>query len=810
MAAPVWLTPAGDLGKIQEAEFYDFQLACRDPDVDVPGSVNPGITFYLQSGTLPSGLRLTRDGRCEGFPSCETFVAGVPTNVGKDVTSRFVVRAVSSDNIVDDRTFELTVVGQDDPIILTDGGLLGTYRDGDYVSHQISAIDYDPDDELTFSILSGDVPDGVSISSDGLLSGYIEPVPVIGGTPGFDNDDNGFDMFGFDFRTRSVNKNYEFTVVVTDGKSTVAETYSLFVYAGDTFTADTDILTADMSGYPLTADMTALRIPVLLTQPSDIGIVTHDNYFAFQFEGKDFDGDPIEYSFGVGDSEGFDNDSGFDSEINGFDQGDLELPPGLTIDPDTGWLYGYIPNQAATQTDYTFAVRVLKKNNNDYKSDWVFFTMTIVGDIRKIISWVTDADMGSIRVGEISTLSVKANNTLGKNLSYRFKPGSASRIPQGLRLSADGLIVGRPSFKTFMFDGGTTTFDGNSLIINETTFERIFTFTVEAYDADGDISAFRTFTITIDPGKFVPHENLWFKAYPKVSQREIWESLIQSPDDFPNEAIYRKTDYWYGIQSDIRFIATTGLNPSTATEMIATMAKNHYNKRVALGPLKKARAVRNGVVQYEVVYAEIIDREENTQRKSTSISIDFYNNHNNQWANPVLVNDTNGFTGDSDAISAGDTDQHVFYPNSFKNMNQRFLNEIGQLELESLPLWMRSKQDDGTILGFTPAVVVAYVNPGYADRIIFNINRRTDIDLKKIEFIVDRYIWDHDMSVNYDKDNDEWNETSETTFDLDDGIDEQTLFDGDGTRFLANSFLYKDEKDDGDTFLKFPQETIER
>lgn len=810
MAAPVWETEAGDLGKIQEAEFYDFQLLCRDPDVDDISSVSPGITFTLQSGSLPSGVRLTRSGKCEGYPSCETFVAGVPTNVGQDVTSRFVVRATSSDGIVDDRTFELTVVGQDDPLILTAGGLLGTYRDGDWVSHQISATDADPDDELTFSILSGTVPDGVTINSSGLLSGYIEPVPLLSGTPGFDNDDNGFDVNSFDFRTLAENKNYEFQVAVTDGKSTVAQTYSLYVYAGNTFTADTTILTADMSGYPLTADQTALRPPVLLTPSSDIGIVTHDNYFAFQFEGRDFDGDPIEYSLGVGATQGYDNDGGFDSEVNGFDQGDLELPPGLTIDSDTGWLYGYIPSQAATQTDYTFAIRVLKKNNNDYRSDWVFFTMTIVGDIRKIINWQTDNDMGTIRVGEISTLAIKATNTIGKNLSYRLKPGSTSKLPQGLRLNSDGLIVGRPSFKTMMFDGGTTTFDANSLIINETTFERIFTFTVEVYDADGDISAFRTFTITIDPGKFVSHENLWFKAYPKVSQREIWESLIQSPDDFPSEAIYRKTDYWYGIQSDIRFIATTGLNPSTATEMISAMAKNHYNKRVALGPLKKARAVRNGVVQYEVVYAEIIDREENARKKSTSLSIDFYANHNTNWSNPILVSDTNGYTGDTDIITTNDTDQHVFYPNSFKNMNQRFLNEIGQLELESLPLWMRSKQEDGTILGFTPAVVIAYVNPGYADRIIFNINRRTDIDLKKIEFIVDRYIWDNDMSVNYDKDNNEWNETTETTFDLDDGIDEQTLFDGDGTRFLANSFVYKDEKDTGDAFLKFGQETIER
>lgn len=819
MATPIWITPAGNLGKIQEAEFYDFQLLAYDPDSTDESSLTPGILFTLQSGKLPSGLRLTREGKCEGNPSCEVYVSGVPTNVGQDVTSRFVIRATSLlTGVVNDRTFELTVVGQDDPIILTESGLLGTYRDGDYVSLQILASDPDPDDELSFRVLNGTLPLGLELSTTGIISGYIRPVPTLTGTPGFDTTNVGFDINSFDFRTIAENKNYQFTVVVTDGKSYVAKKYTIFVYSGDTFRADTTELTADMTGHPLTADMRPLRTPALLTTAGSLGLVTHDNYFAYKFDGIDFDGDTLEYTIGVGSSEGYDNDNGYDTEVNGFDMGNLSLPPGLTLNSTTGWLYGYIPNQLATQTEYTFTIRVQKADDNTYRSEWKFFTITIVGDVRKVITWITDSDLGTIRVGEISTLQIETTNTLNKSVQYRLKSGSNSSLPQGLRLNPDGLIVGRPHFKTFMLDGGSTTFDKDHRIINETTFEKKFTFTVQIYDADGDINTTKAFTITLDPGKFKPYENLWVKAYPKVSQREMWNSLINSLDDFPPEKIYRKTDYWFGKQNNLRAILTAGLNPKQTHEYISSMSTNHYNKKILIGDIKKARAIKNNEVIYEVVYAEIIDREESNS-KSVSSSVNFINKHGLTWSNPIYSNDTN-ITADTDVFTSDQRDQHIFYPNSFKNMNSKIVNSIGQLEYQALPLWMRSKQESGKILGFIPCVIIAYVTPGNADQIIFNINRRTDVDLKKIEFVIDRYIYDFDMSVNYDKtyaigdgstiSTPRWNVSNETTFDLEDGFDDQTVFDVDSTTFIEGAFQYKSFQDEGDMYLKFPQMGIKK
>jgi hypothetical protein len=178
---------------------------------------------------------------------------------------------------------------------------------------------------------------------------------------------------------------------------------------------------------------------------------------------------------------GFD-EIGFD-EI-GFDRGTFALPPGLSIDPETGWLHGYIPDQGATETTYRFAVQVLKANNPAVISPNYFFTITIIGNIDTEVTWLTDPNLGTIDNGAISMFNVTAVNTGNRSLAYRLLPGSDSSLPQGLTLQSNGNIVGRVSFNTFALDGGTTTFDADKqtrIGLDPTTFDLTFSFDVNAY-----------------------------------------------------------------------------------------------------------------------------------------------------------------------------------------------------------------------------------------------------------------------------------------------------------------------------------------
>jgi hypothetical protein len=130
-------------------------------------------------------------------------------------------------------------------------------------------------------------------------------------------------------------------------------------------------------------------------------------------------------------------------------------------------------------------------------------------------------------------------------------------------------------------------------------------------------------------------------------------------------------------------------------------------------------------------------------------------------------------TVDSDTVTIDSTYQtmdgagdSVIYPNSLINMRNRFKNQLGLSVREVLPKWMGNRQADGSIIGWKPVAVLAYLKPGTGDRILFNLKRRTDLDQKLISFDVDRYVWDNNLSKTYNASTNQYLDSSETTFDV--------------------------------------------
>jgi hypothetical protein len=532
MSAPLWTTPPGDLGTIVEAEFYQVQL-------DATNATN----YEHISGNLPDGIRITIYGKCEGYPNSKDFIQGVPSEVAYNVTSRFVVRATSADGSVADRVFQLTVTGNDAPTIDTlPSSDLGAIWDGQYFSQQLTAFDPDPGDTLTWKIQSGNLPAGLSISASGLISGYIEPTPLLTGTPGYDV--NKFDIGSFDFSTVAESKTFEWVAQVTDGKEIAIKNYTLFVASRNTATSDTDAITADSFqntalfntvDYLTDASSSTERPPALLTKSTDFGVIKHDNFFAHQFVGYDPDGDPMQFSLSVGNAQGFDvDDANFD--MVAFDKGLLELPPGLVLDIDTGWLHGYIPQINATTKNYDFSVQTYKTNKPSITSARVPFKLTVEGDIDKTIVWPS-SNLGTINTGDISELDVIAEIKSGRQVQYELRSGAKDgslgegKLPQGLKITTDGYLQGRVSFEHIMFDNGLTTFDIEMKDKGElsaiTTFERTFKFTVRAYSSDGVIDTYNQFTLSLVPETFDPYETLYIRALPNQTQSVHTYRLLQ-------------------------------------------------------------------------------------------------------------------------------------------------------------------------------------------------------------------------------------------------------------------------------------------
>ena len=723
MAQPVWVTTAGSLGVIPEGIFYRILVQAYDPS----DALNE-VYYELIAGRLPAGMQLSPLGQISGTPG---YLQGVPLPVNRDVTSTFAIRAytkhvVNGNLVLDrlaDRTFNLTVSPQNSPVFITPAGNVGTFYDGTPITPiQILTTASAPGDPSIITLISGALPPGLAISTSGLITGYIIPQAVITNPGGFDRSGQNFDMYPFDFVQSSPNTNFQFTLQVTDGKNNSLRTYEIFVYSRTTLQASTTDITADDTF--VDASQTPDYLPFLTNaEPSNLGTVRSGNFYAYQFLGLTFGEYTIEYL-----------------EYPGAG---LQLPPGTFLDPFTGWLYGYLPSLGAEEITYNFAIYLIDTNDAIIRSNPYYFSLTLVGEIETQVTWLTEPDLGYIINGSTSLLAVRAVNAGGRTLQYRLRPGAIpptdyvpgvyNKLPQGLELLPSGDIAGRVSFNTFAMDLGTTTFDEylpNSRVRSpqQTTFDTQYTFTVNAYSQDNTISVYRTFTVRVLRVYNEPYENLYIRAMPPYPDRELVNNLIQNSDIFVPDLIFRPQDPNFGIATSVVYNHCYGLTSSTYETYISSLTENHYWKNLILGEIKTAQALdpKTGAVIYEVVYSAIQD--------------DLVNNYGISVGKQVTLPYT---------VNVDDTEISTVYPNSLDNMRNQVIDVVGQIS-NLLPLWMLSKQKDGRVLGFTPAWVIAYCNPGTSGQVAYNIRTQFGNKLNLVDFEVDRYELDRLLSIHWD------------------------------------------------------------
>lgn len=330
--------------------------------------VNPDDTVTeVISGMLPPGLVLI-----------DNVLQGKPFEVADTTTFTFVIRAVLK-GVTSDRTFYLTVEGADVPIWITDPGNLPIgesqryyVRDESYVDFQLIAIDTDEaaGQTLSFWIASedGQLPPGLTLSNTGRLSGWVEPIltqpnPSASGyydsTPydsavydrgtinsyGFDS--YGYDVVNYDFneffaRPRKLNRNYEFTVSISDGNTVVKRTFSIFVVGDSALLTDSTLIGSDF--IDLTTDLSSIRAPVWKTA-SDLGFRRANNYQTIKLDiYETIDNLPVVYSL---------------NDLNPDNTPSL-LPPGLEFDSNTSEIFGVVPYQPAVTKDYKFTITAIR------------------------------------------------------------------------------------------------------------------------------------------------------------------------------------------------------------------------------------------------------------------------------------------------------------------------------------------------------------------------------------------------------------------------------------------------------------------
>jgi hypothetical protein len=307
-----WITPAGSLVRPITERIIQY--------IPIEATSTVGkIKFTIIAGTLPRGLRLSTDADTE-FDSTQSsaWITGSPTEVRKSTTSRFVIRADDGVDI-EDRTFNITVDGADVPEWITKEGFLQVGEgdayfvlDNSYVNYQLEASDTDVGvgDTLEYSLVAtgGELPPGLSLSKDGVISGFTDPIFALeynifpnGGydtapldiTPldFVDSNSNGFDSYFFDNQTydysesaqvpRRLSRIYNFVVSATDGVNVVNRLFKIFVVTEEFLVADNTVVQVDTNVFQ--ADSGSGRKPLWITE-SNLGRIRANNYVTIFLE----------------------------------------------------------------------------------------------------------------------------------------------------------------------------------------------------------------------------------------------------------------------------------------------------------------------------------------------------------------------------------------------------------------------------------------------------------------------------------------------------------------------------------------------
>jgi len=636
MTLPVWTTTAGKLATFNEDSSSSFQLNATN-----------ATSFSLIAGSLPSGMRLTSSG----------LLTGVPAQVPKRTRYTFVVRATDG-TLITDRTFSLDIEGQDAPTFTTAAGQLqlddstrvGIFwvLDGEPVSEQIVASDVDTrsGSTLEYTVNSGILPPGLTLSKTGLISGTVNL-----------NDEYFADS------TTSLAMTFNFTLRVSDGTTATTQNNSIFVVSADYLKVDNDKLTVDqtlLSGAPIGMSMTAQRRPVFLTD-YDLGTFRHENSLVVKIDIEDLDstGSAFVYTISSG-----------------------SLPTGLSIDSTSGEIFGTLPRQNIVEADFTFTIRATRTIETGVT---VFaekvFIIKIIGDIDIGINFTTPSVVGNLTVGIPSLLSIRATtDEANRVLSYSVTAGN---LPTGITLSEQGNLVG-------------------TIGINDLTDStRSYNFTVTVSDQYQSSATTKQFTVNINepPYTTIEYGNLDGHATSFIDQN-IFYQIAQDPNINSPELIYRQEDSSFGIKLKPQMLMASGIEAQTLTTFQNKMADNHAPITLFFGDLKTAVAKENGVIKYEVVYIDIIDKFENNL-----------------------------------GLPTGNT---TMKPNAVENMRTS-MKSLGHQEWTYLPLWMKTPQTDTNVsLGYIKAVPICFCKPGESARLKKRIED-LNIDFKKIQFIIDRY-----------------------------------------------------------------------
>lgn len=797
MTAPTWITPAGFLGTFTERVAVSIPLT----------ATGTNIVYSVIAGALPIGISLN---------TATGVLLGTPVSVPVNINRNFVIRLKNSEGI-DDRTFNMEIVGPSIPAWASNPGLLPVGINGEFYAINREYVDYTVRAETDVLVAGntlkyyiadnqGQLPPGLTLTSNGRIYGYVNDSLALDGqasiSGGYDN--TAFDRYPYDYgniqadtgvylKPEYINKIYQFYVTVTDGIASSQRLFSIEVVDPNSLRVDNSLLRVDSniieadSGYllpPIWQNQYGDLLPKIANlgtiRASQTQIITLHEYDPYPFVG------PInwDWSITVNPEIKLVTDSQFDiygnetqnipgtrliyfkntsllpvvgmhlrvdDYIPGFDPTNYTItsvvptssttgyitidrplaqkipdstvlyvgsssvhPNGLNLDSVSGELYGMIPYQPAFSQTYKFTISIIKTDNQTglTVNNRQIFTLTIKGDIDSHIRFISTSSLGSLFPGQISELSVIAENIKSNYaIEYSLVRG---KLPNGLTLYNDGSIQGKISYQTqtlfdFTITQSLTAFE---LDENNTTIDENWYFTVRANDVYKLSAIEQQFYITVNEDSVTQYTRIFVKPFLSADKRLAYSDFTSNSTIFDPSTIYRIDDPEFGVQPEIKMLIEPGIQQVGINHYVSATQSYFHRKKFYFGDVKSVPAQdANGNVVYELVYVEIVDDQMNgIHSPSTATSVA---NMQIQLEGivinpniPILVND---------------------------QLKPRYMSTI--------------QASTGTPLGFVKAVPICYTLPGHSAKVLSRI-QSNGFDFKDFNFDTDRIIIETPVETN--------------------------------------------------------------
>lgn len=616
-------------------------------------------TYTLLSGQLPQGLELSSTGT----------IYGTPISVLNTTTNRFVIRK-TTDNLIEDITYSITIEGSDPPAWVTTSGYLEVGQDNEeyifnnqYLYYQLEAVPNNAPIDTVIRYYIGDndgiLPPGLTLSKDGLISGFVTDT---------------LDLTYYGVTPIEFPRTYEFSVTATDSVHNSKRTFKIVVTSPNVLNYNDTEMPIDITLPTLPSGEIFVAAPQWLMS-SDLGKLRASNHHTIKIEAHDaypLDGTLV-YQL-----------------IDNIDEYQI-LPKGLYFDDSTGYIYGYLQHQAAVERNYEVTIDAVKTVGPSSETSRRIFTLSVVGEVENTIQWITDSDLGSIETGSISELAVEAMSLNDRNeIRYSLLGGE---LPEGLELKQDGSIAGSPAYN----------------------FTGTYTFTVLARDVYELSDITRQFSVQVIETGNTEYTQIYMKPFLTRDKRRGYLDFTTNQSIFDPKSIFRYFDPNFGIQNEIKIVLEFGIEKLDLERYVSALRENFYRKDFYFGAVKKVIAKKDKDIVYELIYAEVIDRMINDNNESVSRII--YSGYDS-----------------------------IYYPSSITNMKTQLReiptenNSYIEVNDELQPRFMKTRQSAlADFLGYIRVIPICYALPGQGDKIISRI-RLSQFDFKQFHFEVDRII----------------------------------------------------------------------